>query len=316
MSSFLLRRLPSLVAVLFVSSVVAFLLPRLAEGDPAVAIAGPDATAETVAAVRAELGLDRPLADQYLSWLGGVLRGDFGSSFTTGRPVAELISDRLGSTVELALLAAVLMTVAGIGLGVLGGAPRGRWLRGITDAASSVLLAAPPFLTGLLLVLALGIAVPVLPVGGEVSLLDDPVIGIQYLIMPALALSLPQAAAIGRLLQTEMRRNRGEDFVDLAVAKGLTPAQVTRWHVLPTSWGTALVAIGLRLGELLAGAIVVEAIFARSGLGALAVASMQSRDYLVVQVLILMAVTVAAVIQILTEVMLAWLDPRIRLEAS
>lgn len=316
MSSFLLRRLPSLVAVLFVSSVVAFLLPRLAEGDPAVAIAGPDATAETVAAVRAELGLDRPLADQYLSWLGGVLRGDFGSSFTTGRPVAELISDRLGSTVELALLAAVLMTVAGIGLGVLGGAPRGRWLREITDAASSVLLAAPPFLTGLLLVLALGIAVPVLPVGGEVSLLDDPVIGIQYLIMPALALSLPQAAAIGRLLQTEMRRNRGEDFVDLAVAKGLTPAQVTRWHVLPTSWGTALVAIGLRLGELLAGAIVVEAIFARSGLGALAVASMQSRDYLVVQVLILMAVTVAAVIQILTEVMLAWLDPRIRLEAS
>jgi peptide/nickel transport system permease protein len=313
--SFVLRRVPSLITVLFVSSVIAFLLPRLAPGDPAITIAGPDAAPATVAAVRAQLGLDRPLPSQYLSWLHGLLTGDLGTSFTTGRPVAELIGDRLGSTVQLAAVAAVLMSLLGIGLGVLGGAPRGGLGRAATDALSGLLLAAPPFLTGLLLILALGIAFPVLPVSGEVSLLADPVIGIQYLILPALALALPQAAAIGRLVQTEMRRNRGEEFVDLAVAKGLTPAAITRRHVLRTSLATGVVAIGLRLGELLAGAIVIEAIFARNGLGALAVASMQSRDYLVVQVLIVTAVAVAAILQIITELVLAVLDPRIRLGA-
>ena len=314
MFSFLLRRLPSLAAVLAASSVIAFLLPRLAQGDPAIAIAGPDASPEAVAAVRDALGLNDSLPSQYLHWLGGVLTGDLGTSFTTGRPVAELIGDRFASTLELA--AAVLMAALGIGLGLLGGARRHPAIRGAVDAISSALLAAPPFLTGLLLVLAFGIALPVLPTGGEVSILDDPIIGAQYLVMPAIALALPQAAAIGRLVQTEMRRNRGEEFVDLAIAKGLSPAQVTRRHVLPTSLGTGVVAIGLRLGELLAGAIVVEAVFARNGLGSLAVLSMQSRDYFVVQVLVLLAVAVAAVIQIVTELVLAWLDPRVRLGAS
>ncbi|MEV4412818.1 ABC transporter permease [Catellatospora sp. NPDC049609] len=316
MLTFLLRRLPSLAGVLLASSVIAFALPRLAPGDPAVTIAGPDAPPEAVAAVRDALGLDQSLPSQYLNWLGGVLTGDLGASFTTGRPVAELLADRAASTVELAVVAALLMSLLGIGLGVLGGNRRSPAVRAAVDGVSSALLAAPPFLTGLLLVLALGIAFPVLPAGGEVSLLDDPVIGIQYLIMPAVALALPQAAAIGRLVQTEMRRNRGEEFVDLATAKGLSPAQVTRRHVLRTSLGTGAVAIGLRLGELLAGAIVVEAVFARNGLGTLAVTSMASRDYLVVQVLVLLAVAVAAVIQILTELVLAWLDPRVRLGAS
>lgn len=316
MLPFLLRRLPSLAGVVWASSVIAFLLPRLAPGDPAVTIAGPDAAPEAVAAVRDALGLDRPLPTQYLDWLRGVLTGDLGTSFTTGRPVTELLGDRAASTIELALVAAVLMSVLGIALGVLGGARRHPLLRAGIDSVSSALLAAPPFLSGLLLILLLGIAFPVLPISGEVSLLDDPTIGIQYLILPAVALALPQAAAIGRLVQTEMRRNRGEEFVDLALAKGLSPAKVTRRHVLPTSMGTGVVAIGLRLGELLAGAIVVEAVFARNGLGTLAVSSMQSRDYLVVQVLVLLAVTVAAVIQILTELVLAWLDPRMRLGAS
>jgi peptide/nickel transport system permease protein len=313
MFGFLLRRLPSLIAVLFISSLLAFLLPRLAPGDPAVTIAGPDAGPAAVTDVRAQLGLDRPLPSQYLHWLGGAVTGHLGKSFTTGRPVAELIADRAGSTVQLAVLAALLMSLFGIGLGVLGGAPRGRLVRTVLDATTTLLLAAPPFLTGLLLILLLGIAVPVLPVGGETSLIDDPVLGIQYLILPAVALALPQAAAIGRLVQTEMRRNRGEEFVDLAVSKGVSPAGVTRRHVLRTSLGTAIVAIGVRLGELLAGAIVVEAVFARNGLGALTVASMQTRDYGVVQVLVLLAVAVAAVLQILTELLLAVLDPRIRL---
>lgn len=315
MAGHLLRRLPSLALVLAVSSVIAFLLPRLAPGDPAAAVVGADAGPEAIARVRAELGLDRPLPAQYLDWLTGLAAGDFGTSFVNGRPAAELIGSRLGSTVELAAVAAVLMTVLGLGLGVLGGARRGRAARAVLDLAGTVFLAAPPFLTGLLLVLLLGIAFPVLPVSGEVSLLDDPGIGIQYLLLPAVALALPQAAAIGRLVQTAVLRARQEDYVDLAVAKGASPRRVTWRHVLPNSLGTAVVAIGLRVGELLAGAIVVEAVFARNGLGALAVESVKNRDYLVVQALILGSVLVAALIQMLTEPVLARLDPRVRLEA-
>jgi peptide/nickel transport system permease protein len=173
----------------------------------------------------------------------------------------------------------------------------------------------PPFLTGLLLILLFGIAFPILPVSGEVSIFEDPGLGIQYLLLPSIALALPQAAVIARLLKTNMIQVRSEDFVDLATAKGASPFRITRRHVLRNSLGSAVVVIGLRIGELLAGAIVVESIFARNGLGSLAVSSVQTRDYQVVQVLIVGAVFIAVVIQLLSEVALAALDPRIRLES-
>lgn len=316
MLSYLVRRLPSVVFLLVATSMVAFALPRLAPGDPAVAVAGPDASPEALELIRAQMGLDRPPVEQYFSWIGGVLTGNLGLSFTTNRPVAELIGARLASTVELALVAGVLMVVIGIALGVATATVRRPFVRAGLDAANSALLAAPPFLTGLFLILLLGIFLPILPISGEVSLLDDPIIGIQYLLLPALALALPQAATIGRLVTTSMRATAVEDFVDLAAAKGVPHGRIVRRHVLRNSMGPALVTIGLRFGELLAGAIVVEAIFARHGLGSLAVTSVQTRDYLVVQVLILGAVAVAVVMQVLTDIGVAVLDPRIRLGAS
>lgn len=311
---FLLRKVPSVLTILIVSSVVAFLLPRLAPGDPAVVLAGADTSPETVAAIRAQLGLDLPLWEQYLSWIGGLLTGDLGNSFILRRSVSELIGARLWSTLELTLLSTVIMLIIGFTLGILGGSPRSRVARFVLDIFNTVLLATPPFLTGLLLILAFGIAWPILPVSGEISIRDDPVQGFQYLILPALALALPQAAVIARLLQTSMLTARSEDYVDLAVLKGVGPRQVTRRHVLRNSVGAAVVVIGIRFGELLGGAIVVEAIFARNGLGTLAVNSVQSRDYMVIQVLVLGAVFIAVVIQLLSEIILAALDPRIRLK--
>jgi peptide/nickel transport system permease protein len=316
MLMYLVRRLPSVAFLLVATSVVAFALPRLAPGDPAIAVAGPDASPETLELIREQMGLNKPLITQYLDWVGGVLTGDLGRSFTTGRPVAELIGTRVGSTIELALIAAVLMVGIGIGLGVWTATARRPAARVLLDGLNSALLSAPPFLTGLLLILLLGIAVPILPISGEVAFVDDPVIGIQYLLLPALALALPQAATIARLVTASMRTTEAEDFVDLAIAKGVSHGVVVRTHILRNSMGPALVTIGLRFGELLAGAIVIEAIFARHGLGSLAVASVQTRDYLVVQVLILAAVTVAVVMQILTDLGVALLDPRIRLGAT
>lgn len=316
MVTYLVRRLPSIAFLMVATSIVAFALPRMAPGDPAVAVAGPDASPEALELIRTEMGLDRPFVVQYFVWIGGVLTGNLGMSFTTNRPVAELIGARLSSTLELAIIAGILMVVIGVVLGVATATARRPLVRAVLDAANSALLAAPPFLTGLFLILLLGIAVPILPISGEVSLFEDPIIGIQYLILPALALALPQAATVGRLVATSMRTTAGEDFVDLAVAKGVRHGAIVRRHVLRNSMGPALVTIGLRFGELLAGAIVVEAIFARHGLGSLAVTSVQTRDYLVVQVLILGAVVVAVTMQLLTDLGVAILDPRVRLGAS
>jgi peptide/nickel transport system permease protein len=313
MTRYLIRRIPSVLLVLVATSVIAFLLPRLVPGDPAAVVAGPDASPETIAAIRTELGLDRPLVTQYFDWIGGVLTGDLGQSLQFNRPVSELIGDRVVSTVELAVLAAIFLVVFGIGLGVLAGSARSRWARVLVEGTNTGLLAAPAFLVGLLFILVFGVAFRVLPTSGEVSVLEDPEIGIQYLLLPALALALPMSAGVARLVQTRILAVRQEDFVDLAVAKGVPPGRITRRHVLRNSLGPAVVLIGILSGELLAGAVVIEAIFARNGLGQLAVSSAQSADYTVIQVLIVGAVFIAVVGQLLTEIVLAALDPRVRL---
>jgi peptide/nickel transport system permease protein len=313
MIRYLIRRIPSVLLVLVATSVIAFLLPRLVPGDPAAAVAGPDAPPETIAAIRTELGLDRPLVTQYFDWIGGLFTGDLGQSLQFRRPVSELIGARLGSTLQLAVLAGVFLVVFGIGLGVLAGSARARWARTLIESTNTGLLAAPPFLVGLLLILAFGVWIRFLPTSGEVSILDNPNFGFQYLLLPALALSLPMSAGVARLVQTSMLAVRQEDFVDLAVAKGVPPRRINVRHILRNSLGPAVVAIGIRFGDLLAGAVVIEAIFARNGLGQLAVSGAQSSDYPVVQVLIVGAVFIAVIAQLLTEITLSALDPRVRL---
>jgi peptide/nickel transport system permease protein len=313
MIRYLIRRLPSIVLVLVATSVIAFLLPRLVPGDPAAAVAGPDASPQTIAAIRTQLGLDKPLINQYFHWIGGVFTGDLGQSLQFQRPVSELIGDRLGSTVQLALLAAIFLVIFGIGLGILAGSARSRWARTLVEGTNTGFLAAPPFLVGLLLILLFGVAIRILPTSGEVSVLDNPNFGFQYLLLPALALALPMSAGVARLVQTSMQAIRQEDFVDLAVAKGVPPWRINIRHILRNSLGPAVVAIGIRFGDLLAGAVVIEAIFARNGLGQLAVSGAQSNDYPVMQVLVVGAVFIAVVAQLLTEITLSALDPRVRL---
>jgi peptide/nickel transport system permease protein len=282
----------------------------------AVSLAGTDPTQEQINAIRAQLGLDRPLVAQYWHWVTGLLHGDLGQSFRTNRSVASLIGDRIGSTVQLALVALVLVIVIGTFLGVVGGTPQGRVARTILDTTSSLLIATPSFLVALTLILAFGIYHRWLPVSGEVSLFTNPGIGIQYLVLPAIALALAPAAVVGRMLQTEMLKVRDEDFVDLAVAKGVAPSRITVRHVFRNSLGSAVVGVGLQAGNLIAGAVIIEAIFSRNGIGQLAVSSVETRDFTVLQVLIVGVVMVAALCQIVTEVLLAAIDPRVRLGAA
>src|SRR4051794_20254798 len=301
MTRFLVRKMPSLMFVLLASSVVAFALPRLAPGDVAVTLAGQDPTPAAVAAIRQQLGLNRSPVLQYFDWIVGVLHGNLGQSYVLHRSVASVIGDRIESTVELALAAALLVVVFGTTLGVLAGSTKRRWARATLDLVNSFFIAVPSFLIGLVLILVFGVLHRWLPVIGEVSVLDNPSFGIQYLILPAIALALAPAAVVARLLQTEMLSARNEDYVDLAVSKGASPSRITTRHVLRNSLGTAVVAVGLQIGHLLAGAVIIEAIFARNGLGQLAVSSVQTRDFTVLQVLILGVVFVAVLCQIFTE---------------
>ena len=315
MIRYLLGRAPSIAVVVFLASIVAFMLPRLAPGDPATILAGPDATPDIVDAIRREVGLDQPLIVQYLNWVSGIFRGDLGTSYISNRPITELILGRAESTLELAGLAALFMIVLALVLGLLGGSVRSRTGRVVLDIVSTAMISMPAFLIGLILIVVFGVLLKALPVSGELNMSEDFVGGLRYLLLPAIAIALSHAAVIARLLQTSMLTVRGEEFVDLATAKGVSPARITFRHVLPASLETAIVAIGLRIGELIGGAIIIEAIFSRSGLGQLMIQAVNTRDYFVVQALVIGAVIVAILSQLISEIVAASLDPRIRLEA-
>lgn len=313
MIRYVLRRLLGAVGVLLVVSVVIFSLLHLAPGDPASVLAGADADQATVAAVRHQLGLDRPLVTQYLTWMGHLLTGDLGRSFTLNQPIGELIAQRLPGTIQLTVAATLLMAVFGVATGVLLATTRSRVVRQLIDQLATLALALPPFVSGVVLIFLFAVVWRVLPSGGEASMIDTPASWIRRLILPAVALALPAVPVIARLLATEMRRAYDQEFVLTALAKGAGRPRITWRHVLPNSLGPAVIELGIRIGHLFGGAVVAEAIFARAGLGSLLVQAVQTRDYLLAQVLLLLAITAAIMVQLVAEVLMARVDPRIRL---
>ncbi|MFE0650394.1 ABC transporter permease [Streptomyces sp. NPDC059534] len=314
MRRYLLRRLPSALLVLLVASFVAFALLRLVPGDPAAVLAGPDASPATEAAIRARLGLDAPLPAQYARWIGDLLAGDLGPSYAIGGQTADLIADGLGATVELTLGALLFVVVLGGAFGILGATSRNRWVRGTVRVLTTGALAVPPFVTGVLLVLVFAVLLGVLPPGGRVPLLTAPDLGVQYLLLPALCLALPSAAVLGRYLKDGIERTLAEDHIRTATAAGIAPRRLLLRHALPNALPPVVTLLGMQTGHLLGGAVLVEAIFAWPGLGQLAEQALVRRDYPVVQDLLLLLVTVFVLVQLLTDLVHAWLDPRIRWE--
>ncbi len=310
--TFIGGRVLFVVLTILAGSVLAFSLPRLAPGDVAVVLAGPSASQEAIEAIRESLGLNRPFLVQYLEWMGGLLRGDLGTSYMTGRPVASLIGPRIAPTLELAVVSTIVVAIVGIGLGVALNSARWRAVRVGLDLATSAMIAVPSFLVALLLILVFGVYTQTLPVSGTVNMSDSLWVGMSYLVLPVVALSATPIGIVARLVNSDMGRVRGEEFVDLAVSKGASPLRVTVRHVLRNSLGAGIVAIGMQFGNVLAGALIIEAIFARDGLGRLAIDSVLNQDYPVLQVLILGAIAIAVITQLLSEVVMAMLDPRIR----
>jgi peptide/nickel transport system permease protein len=313
---YLVRRILAALGVLLIASVVIFLLLHLAPGNPANVIAGQDATPAQVAAVTHQLHLDQSLPVQYWHWLTGVLGGHLGQSYILHRPIGSLIDQRLGSTLELMVAATIVMVVLGVILGVASAESRFRLIREAVDGVSTVFLSAPPFVSSVLFVFVFAITWGILPAGGQTDFFANPWFSIQYLAMPAVAVALPGAAIIARLLATELRRSGEQEYVRTAVAKGARRSRIVLRHVLPNSLGPATVELGIRIGEMFAGAVVVESLFARSGIGSLLVTAVQDRDYLLADDLLLLSVAFAIAMQLLTELGLSRVDRRLALEGS
>jgi peptide/nickel transport system permease protein len=314
--SYLLRRILPALGVLLIASMVIFLLLHLAPGNPANVIAGEDASPAQVAAVTHQLHLDQSLPVQYWHWLTGVLGGHLGESYILHRPIGSLIGQRLGSTLELMVAATLVMVVLGVILGVASAESRFRVVREAVDGLATIFLSAPPFVSSVLFVFVFAITWKLLPAGGQTDFFANPWFSVQYLALPAVAVALPGAATIARLLATELRRTGEQEFVRTAVAKGARRSRIVLRHVLPNSIGPAAVELGIRVGEMFAGAVVVESLFARSGIGSLLVTSVQNRDYLLADDLLLLSVAFAIVMQMLTELGVARIDRRLTLEGS
>lgn len=316
MLAFLIRRFLEAIPVVFLATVVIFLGMRLIPGDPALVLAGQDATPETLAAIRQENGLDKPLPVQYAVWLNNAIHADFGVSFFTHTPVATLLAQRAPATVELGVAAMLLTILLSIPTGVIAAVRNRGPVDWFVSSFNGLAVAVPGFWLGILAILLFSLALGWLPPGGRGDPLRDPGLELKFLLLPAVTLALPGVAAVSRLVKSSMLEVLHDDYVRTARAKGVAEKGVVLTHALRNALVPVVTLLGLQFGRLLGGAVVTESVFSWPGLGRLIRDSISNRDYAVVQATLLLLVVTFIVINLLTDVLYGILDPRIRLTGA
>jgi peptide/nickel transport system permease protein len=311
---FVLRRLLLTVPTLLAMSLFVFLLIHLVPGDPVKTMLGFRATPENVATVSAQLGLDEPLPKQYVDWLGGALHGDLGEDYVSHAPVSELLSQRLPVTLELTLLSMGLALLVGVPLGVLA-ATGGRWGRRAAHGFTIAGISIPDFWLATLLVLVFAGTFELLPPTGYVPFSEDPVQNLRYLTLPVLALATGEAAYILRTTRASMQQTLAAPFVTFLQAKGLARRSIVYRHGLRNGAVPVVTVTGIQFGVLLGGAIVIETLFGLPGVGRLVVTAINQRNYTVVQGSVLVIATLFILVNLVTDLLYGWLDPRIDAEA-
>lgn len=299
-----LRRLGQVVPTLVAISLLTFAMVRLIPGDPAVLIAGEEATPEMLRGIREQLALDRSLPAQYLTYVGGLLRGDLGTSIRSKQPVARELALRIPATVELALAALLILGVAGTLLGVAAAVWRDRWPDHLVRILSLVGVSTPTFWLGIVLILLFAIHFRLLPVSGRGTL--------AFLVLPAATASLDGVALVARLVRASLLEVLAEDYVRTGRAKGLGEAAVVWQHALRNALIPTVTVLGLEFGRLLGGVVVVESVFGWPGFGRLLVTAIQARDYPLVQSAILVFGATLILLNLLVDLSLGLLDPRVR----
>ena len=299
----MLRRLLTVVAIIPVITLLVFLMRVLVPGDPVeIMFMGQSADRATIERVRRELGWDRPIAVQYAEYVGQLVRGDLGRSIQNNRPVAEDLRQRYPLTLLLALASLFLATTLGLGLGVLAALYRERFLDAVATALAVVGISMPSFWLGLLLISLVSVRWGWLPVMGAESW--------QHLVLPATTLGVVSAAAIARLVRSSLLETLGQDFIRTAWAKGLPGHLVIAKHALRAALGPVLSVIGLQFGFMLSGAFIVEVVFAWHGVGELAVIAIQTRDFPLIQGVVVTVAVTYVVINATVDLVAGWLDPR------
>ncbi len=307
-----LRRLLVSVPLLLVVSFLVFSLIVLVPGDPAVALAGPNPGPEQIAAVRESLGLNDPFLVQYWRWLTAALHGDLGVSLFTSQTVWSAITSRLPTTLSLAGFALVLAIVLGVAVGSIAGLRPGTWIDRVATTTASIGVAVPYFWVGMILVLLLSIDHSVLPAVGYVPLTTDPVEWLRHLVLPGTALALAPAAVIARQTRAAVATVMTEDYVRTAKAKGLAPWRVVGKHALKNAALPVVTVFGIEANRLIGGTVVIEQLFALPGIGQLAYQGVFSRDFPVVQGVVLFAALMVLLINIFVDVSYGYFNPRIR----
>lgn len=301
-----------MLLTLLAASLVVFTVLELLPGDPAAVILGTGAREDTLAALRAQLGLDRPPVERYLDWLAGLAQGRMGESYTYGVPVAELITERAVVSLPLALLAIVLSTAIAVPVGVLAASRRGRLADSLAMGVSQLGVAVPNFWLAMLLVLLFAVWLGWVPAGGfpgwEAGLLP----ALRALALPAFALALPQAAILARLTRSAVLEALGEDYVRTARAKGLARSTAIWRHAVPNALIPVVTIMGLQFSFLVAGTIIIENVFYLPGIGRLTFQAIAQRDLTVVRDLVVAIAAFVIFVNFVVDLLYLWLDPRLR----
>ena len=308
-------RLASLLATLLAVSAAIFLILDVLPGDTAAVMLGTSAREDTLAALRAELSLDRPALVRYLAWIGGVVTGQLGTSSTYQMPVGSLIAERFAVTAPLALLALAACIAIALPLGVAAAARHGRPLDRVITVFSQLGVAIPNFWLGLIFILVFATGLNWLPAGGFPGWAAGPWPGLRSLLLPALALALPQAAVLTRVVRASMLEVAGADFVRTARAKGVNEGGRLARHMVPNALIPVATVVGLQLSFLLAGAILVENVFNLPGLGRLAYQALAQRDLVVIRNVVLILAALVIAVNALVDLAYLLLDPRLRRRA-
>ena len=314
MTAYLIKRLLAVIPVLFGVSLIVFLMMALIPGDPASAILGPYATPENVARLNRELGLDRSLPEQYLVWLGNLMEGDLGRSYSLNRPVLAEVSERFAATLVLAGSALLLCSLLGLLAGLVSAVRQYGWADRVITLLVLVGISTPSFWLGLLLILLFAVKLPLFPASGMYAIYGGGDLWdlLHHLFLPALTLSLVATGVIARLTRTAMLEVLRQDFIRTARAKGLSERRVVYRHAFKAALVSVIPVIGIQAGFVLGGAVYIETVFQWPGIGSMLVQGIASRDLLLVQGGVLLVTVSYVLFNLLADLLQSLLDPRLR----
>lgn len=312
MLRYIAQRILAAIPVMLFVALFVFLLLRLSPGDPAAIIAGDSATPEQLERIRESLGLNDPLHTQFITWMGGLLQGDFGTSILSGKPVIEMISGRMEPTISLALTTILLSIVIAVPLGIIAAWKHGTIIDQFVMALSVLGFSVPVFVIGYVMIAVFAMELKWLPVQGFKSIFDGAGPFFERIALPTITLTLLYIALIARITRTSMLEILGEDYVRTARAKGLTERRVLVRHALRNCSVPIITVIGIGFALIISGVVVTESVFNLPGLGRLTVDAVLARDYPVIQAVILIFSLIYVLVNLAIDIAYAFLDPRIR----